>query len=138
MPKFLIIQTAFIGDGWGQRDHRNTDRGATLPYIVRRTTSGGMNAFISVFEGHVPASALVQKVQQIAVKNAASPVVALQIDTANSRDYVVLSQTSQALDIATLDGILKFDGTFAAISVQNKKEVFSLSDNTLALQPIQP
>lgn len=45
-------ERAFIGDGWGQRDWKNSDVGATLPYIVRRTEGPGVKTFFTVFEAH--------------------------------------------------------------------------------------
>lgn len=131
-------EVAFIGDGWGQRDHRNKDRGATLPYIVRRTENTGASAFVSLFEGHAPGNALVQNVKRLAVPEAIEGAVALQVDTAHSRDYVVLSATPQSMEIDTPDGALKFNGTFAAVSVQNGKITFSSNDQTVSLQPTQP
>jgi len=45
-------ESVSIGRGWGQRDHRNSDRGATLPYVLRqRRESSGSDSFVSVFEG---------------------------------------------------------------------------------------
>ncbi len=130
-------ETTFVGDGWGQRDHRNTDRGATLPYVVRRTEKAETSAFVSLFEGHVPGNAFVQNVQRLTVPGANAEVVALQIETAHSRDYVVVSALPQNLEISTPDGVLKMSGTFAAVSVQNGKVAFSSSDQTVSLQSIQ-
>jgi hypothetical protein len=55
-------ETAYIAQGWGQRDHRGSDVGVTIPYIVRRTTGEGRKRFVTVFEGHAPGDALVQSV----------------------------------------------------------------------------
>jgi hypothetical protein len=71
------------------------------------------------------------------VPGTSSGVVALQIETAHSRDYVVVSATPQNLEIGTPDGALKLNGTFVAVSVQNGKVAFSSSDQTVSLQPIQ-
>src|SRR5690606_1630802 len=30
-------ERVLLADGWGQRDHRGSDVGATLPYVIRRT-----------------------------------------------------------------------------------------------------
>ncbi|NOY80528.1 MAG: hypothetical protein GXP31_05935 [Kiritimatiellaeota bacterium] len=43
-------ETVFVGDGWGQRDYRNTDRGAVLPYFFRRREGRGrLDVFTAAF-----------------------------------------------------------------------------------------
>ena len=42
-------ETVTVGDGWGQRDHRNSDRGTTLPYILRARAGEQLDAFPTVF-----------------------------------------------------------------------------------------
>jgi hypothetical protein len=55
-------ETGTIATGWGQRDHRGSDLGATIPYIVRHTTGEGRKRFVTVFEAHAPGDPLVQSV----------------------------------------------------------------------------
>lgn len=127
-------ETASIGDGWGQRDSKNADRSATIPYIVRRTNSTGTSTFVSLFEGHVPGKSVVKTVQRLDVASSQFPVVALQIETPQSRDYVVVSQSAQPLQIKTPDGILKTGGTLAVVSVQNGKSTFVAGDQDASME----
>jgi hypothetical protein len=81
-------ETARIGDGWGQRDGYNTDRGRTIPYIVRRTKGGGPKRFVSVFEAHPPDEPFV-----VAVKRSTTwgGTVKLEVETRAGRDYIECS-----------------------------------------------
>ena len=78
-------ETAHIGDGWGQRDGYNRDRGRTIPYIVRRTKGGGAKRFVSVFEAHSP-----DKPYVLAVKRSSTwgGTVKLEVETRAGRDYI--------------------------------------------------
>jgi len=121
-------EEAYVGDGWGQRDSYNKDRGATLPYVIRRTQNGGLDTFVSLFEAHPTGKPLVQKIQQLAIAKTSIPAIALQIDTTESRDYVVLSRAPQSLQVQTPDGTVQCEGTLAVISVQKGKSTFTASD----------
>jgi len=110
-------ESAYIADGWGQRDSKNKDRGVTIPYIVRRTTGNDLHVQASIFEGHPTDTAFVQNVKQLEMKSPAAGAIVLQIDTRDSRDYVVLSHSPQSVAVTTPDGTLEMDGTFAAISI---------------------
>ncbi len=108
-------ETAWVADGWGQRDWKNTDVGATLPYIVRRTTGDGPKAFWSVFATHTTgAEPFVREV-------VARPDGSLAITTAIGTDYVGTHDTRMVLELpAGLAGgtPARFEGRFAAVSVQ--------------------
>lgn len=133
-------EKSYIGDGWGQRDSNNRDLGATIPYIVRRTKGEAIHAFATVFEGHAPDKAFVKRVQRLPVSDAASEAVALQIDTENSRDYVMISSVPQNLSVRTPDGLLECTGAmFAAVSVKEKALSFSEVDaGSVAFKPAAP
>ncbi|MBI5693459.1 MAG: heparinase II/III family protein [Verrucomicrobia bacterium] len=55
-------ERAYVADGWGQRDWKNSDLGATLPYIVRRTEGDAERRFVSVFEAHAGTEPFVRRV----------------------------------------------------------------------------
>ncbi|MFQ5810906.1 MAG: heparinase II/III family protein, partial [Armatimonadota bacterium] len=77
-------ETIVIGAGWGQRDHRNTDRGATLPYIIRRRTGGtGLDTFATVFAGGPKGSQLVRGVSLLPVPpgDAHADAIAIAVET---------------------------------------------------------
>lgn len=74
-------EVSYLADGWGQRDWRNTDLGATLPYLLRRTTGDGLKTFASVFEAHPGPTPFVRKVTRL------TPDV-LEIDTTLGTDTV--------------------------------------------------
>lgn len=56
-------EEVFIGKGWGQRDWKNTDVGAQIPYVVRRTRGKGRKKFMAVFEGYSGENPFVKSVR---------------------------------------------------------------------------
>lgn len=115
--------TSIIGDGWGQRDYRNADVGALLPYIVRQRSAGTQpTVYVTAFEGYAPGEALVRSVQQLPVPaTEAAQAVAVVVETASGRDYIVSCLTATPLTIATPDGPLTVNARFAAITIENGK-----------------
>jgi hypothetical protein len=112
--------TSLIGAGWGQRDFRNTDVGATLPYLVRRTAARSLpTVFASVFEGHAEGEALVTGVRLLPVpETAAGQAVAVAVDTEAGTDYAVSCLQAEPLRIETADGPLEVNGRFALVSLR--------------------
>lgn len=122
-------ESAYLGDGWGQRDSTNKDIGTTVPYIIRRARGDKLQAFISVFEGHAPDRAFVRNVTRLAVPDTEHPVVALRIETTDSTDYVLVSSRPQNISVPTPDGELVAKGTLlAVVSVQKGRARFVESD----------
>jgi len=108
-------ERAFVADGWGQRDWKNSDLGATIPYIVRRCEGDGVKTFISVFEGH-EGKPFVRGVRLLDPTG-----VALVIETELGSDYVM-----SALDTGQLAvGTSQITGHFAVASVQAGKLVWT-------------
>jgi hypothetical protein len=122
-------ETSLLGDGWGQRDSKNKDRGVTIPYIVRRATGTGLHTFVSVFEGHAPDDAYIQKISPLVVQGDSNGVIALQIDTTDSHDYIVISQTRHTLSVNTPDGIIRCSGQLAVLSMRDGKSTFANVDS---------
>jgi hypothetical protein len=106
-----------VGDGWGQRDHRNTDRGATLPYVVRRRVgAGGVDAFVTVFEGSTSGQRLAKGVRLVPLREADHPnAVAVEIETAEGTDVVVSMLEPKPITVPFSGGSADTDGRFAAI-----------------------
>ncbi|MES2692716.1 MAG: heparinase II/III family protein [Verrucomicrobiota bacterium] len=104
-------EQAFVTEGWGQRDWRNSDLGATLPYIVRRTTGEGLKTFASVFEGHSGSEPFVRNVTR------RSPDV-VEIETALGLDTV----TSHVVDTPT-----STSPRLRVISTRNGKSAWEFS-----------
>ncbi|MBI5820609.1 MAG: heparinase II/III family protein [Verrucomicrobia bacterium] len=118
-------ERAFVADGWGQRDWKNTDIGATIPYIVRRCEGDGVKTFISVFEGHEGAEAFVRGVKLI------DPAGVLVIETALGTDYVMSMPDSGTLTVrATKEK--RITGHFAVAAVQNGKLAWTFVETTKA------
>jgi hypothetical protein len=84
-------ERAYIGNGWGQRDSYNRDRGVTLPYIVRRTKGWGTKRFASVFAAHVPGESFIRSVQRTDTFGGGG--VKLEVETRLGRDYIECSRT---------------------------------------------
>jgi len=95
-------EVAYVGDGWGQRDPFNADRGATLPYLVRRTEGSSMKIFTSVLESHPSDAPFVKNVRRVR----RSGGIALDVETTLGTDYIestdaglrVTSQTGRAIN----------------------------------------
>lgn len=111
-------ERAFVADGWGQRDWKNSDRGATLPYIVRRTEGEGLKTFITVFEGYEGSEPFVRGVKWI------EETGVLMIETAVGTDHVMSRSDSGTLTLAASAGD-KLTGRFAVASVQNGRVAWS-------------
>ena len=118
-------ETSAVADGWGQRDSKNKDRGVTIPYIVRRSSGADLHSFVSVFEGYSTGKSYVQKVSRLPIQGNPAGVVALQIDTNDSRDYVIASQKGDPIFVSTPDGMIEYNGSLAVLSMQNGKSTFA-------------
>ena len=104
-------ERVFVADGWGQRDWKNSDLGATLPYVVRRAEGDGLKLFVSVFEGVTGGKPFVRSVVQC------SPGV-LAIETALGTDYVRSEPVGGAHTLPAIAGGRILRGPFAVASVQ--------------------
>lgn len=114
-------ERAFLGDGWGQRDWKNTDVGATLPYVVRRTTGPELKTFITVFEGVARGKPFVRSVAQ------AAPGV-LAIETALGIDYVLSNPAGGDFSLPAGAGVPAMRGRFAVASTQDGKVAWQFAE----------
>jgi hypothetical protein len=110
-----------VGDGWGQRDYRNSDVGATLPYIVRRSPgSNGPTVFVTAFEGYVPGQALVKSIRALPVSDGdRANTVAVEVQTQTGTDFLVSSLEARSVRLDLPVGTLETDGRFAVVSLEN-------------------
>jgi hypothetical protein len=113
-------QASLVGDGWGQRDYRNSDVGAKLPYFLRRASAGpSPTVFATVFEGFASGQAIVKGMRYLPVPEAeAANVVALAVETDRGMDYLVSCLQARPLQVDTPEGPLEINGRFTALSVQ--------------------
>jgi hypothetical protein len=114
-------ERAWVADGWGQRDWRNSDVGATLPYIVRRTEGAAPRLFVSVFEGVTAGRAFVRSVAWRA------PGV-LVIETALGTDTVTSDPAGGTQALAAGAGGRDLTGRFAVASVQAGRVVWTFTE----------
>ena len=114
-------ERAWLADGWGQRDWKNSDIGTTLPYIVRRTEGTGLKIFASVFEGYAGGTSFVRSVVQ------RSPGV-LVIETALGTDLVMSDPAGGALSLPGEVGGRTVRGRFAVASVQAGKIAWTFTE----------
>jgi hypothetical protein len=120
-------ERSLVGDGWGQRDYRNSDVGAVLPYFVREKANGQQpSVFATVFEGAAPGKEVARGLRRLAVpKELAADVVAVAVDTPAGTDYFISSLRPVEVSIETPQGKLVVNGRFGAVSVRGKKAVAS-------------
>ena len=111
----------FVADGWGQRDWKNSDIHATIPYFVRRCRGVGKKTFISVFEGYQTNQSFVRGVRVID----ATGIV--EVETAIGTDYVMSLQGSGAFEIEGGKNAKKLSGHFAATSRSKNKTIWHYS-----------
>lgn len=112
-------EKVFIADGWGQRDWKNSDIGATIPYIVRRCEGEGEKTFKSVFEGYENDEPFVRNIKLIDKKGI------VEVETIIGTDYIVSMPGSGVLKIGKGKNSISLSGHFAAASVQNQRVVWS-------------
>lgn len=112
---------SMIGYGWGQRDYRNSDVGAVLPYLIRRHANGPQpTVYVTTFEGHAADAEIVRSVKALPVPaDQQANVVAVMVETATGRDYFVSCLEPAPLSLTTHDGVLQVEGRFAAVSVRD-------------------
>lgn len=121
----------FVGDGWGQRDFKNSDLGATLPYIVRRTQGPEAKVFTAVFEGHAPGKALVKSVRRLEVAGAEG-VAGLVVETTDGTDVILSAPEGAAVKAKAPDGALETSAPLTVVGLQNKKLVWAFTSNGAA------
>lgn len=59
---FVEEEQFAIADDWGQRDYKNTDRGVTLPYIIRKRGGAKTDSFVTCFNSYFNGERLVNDV----------------------------------------------------------------------------
>ncbi len=118
-------ERAFVADGWGQRDWKNSDVGATVPYIVRRTEGPELKTFVSVFEGVVGGRNIVKGVKQLA------PGI-LAIETEFGTDHVMSDLKSGTLAVAGATAEPTLSGRFAVASIQQGKLAWTFVEPSAA------
>ncbi len=113
-------ERVLLADGWGQRDWKNSDIGATIPYVVRRCEGGGLRTFISVFEGREGGAPLVRSVKLL------EPSAVLLIETSLGRDYVMSRLETGTLEVSVATGKNRTTAHFAVVAVQDNKVAWTL------------
>jgi hypothetical protein len=114
--------TTQIGDGWGQRDFRNTDLGATLPYIVRVHPATTPSVYVTAFEGYQEGREMVRGVQRLPVpEGEADNTVAVAVTTDAGTDLHVSCLEAKPLSLRTPAGLLEVNGRYAVVSVRGGK-----------------
>jgi hypothetical protein len=108
-------ETSFIADGWGQRDFKNTDVGAKIPYVVRRCTGRAERTFASVFEGHPSGHAVVKNVRRLSARDAQ----VVWVETPDGADCIISS--SAGGDYETPAGTVHAPGPVTVVSFRDKR-----------------
>lgn len=118
-------ETAMVGDGWGQRDHRNSDRGATLPYVVRRRMGdGALDVFTGVFAGWADGEAPMRGVTRLELPDGAPEgAVALAVATSAGTDVIVSMLEPAPIAVQTPAGELATDARVAVVQTADGEAV---------------
>ncbi|OGG54659.1 MAG: hypothetical protein A3F84_13850 [Candidatus Handelsmanbacteria bacterium RIFCSPLOWO2_12_FULL_64_10] len=114
-------ESVFVGNGWGQRDHRNTDVGATLPYVVRRLEGAKRNdVFAAAFVGSRGRQTLLKAIRVLPLPaDAPEGAVAIAVRTAHGVDIVISTLDPAAITVPTDVGDVSTDGRLAAILTED-------------------
>lgn len=113
-------ESVFVGNGWGQRDHRNTDVGAKLPYVIRRIEGNPQNnAFVSAFVGSQGKQTLVKSIQVLPV-DASDEVVAVAVQTSQGTDIIISQLNPTDVTRSTEHGNITTNGRIAVIQTAGK------------------
>jgi hypothetical protein len=125
-------ETVTVGDGWGQRDHRGTDRGVTLPYVLRAREGAGHDAFVSVFAGGPASHPLVRGVRCPPLpSDGPADAVMVEVQTALGTDLILSMVTPRLIRIPTSMGELAADGRVAvALGATGEPESAALIGGT--------
>ncbi|MEW6356635.1 MAG: heparinase II/III family protein [Planctomycetota bacterium] len=130
-------EVVYVGDGWGQRDYRNTDLGVTIPYIIRRHEVGQrISVFGTVYEAHEPDKALVESVLRLSVPSEqADSAVSVAVKTRLGTDIIISQLQPTNIDLETPVGKVRTDAAAAVLSMREGKPAFSAlaGGKTLAL-----
>ena len=122
-------ERSLVGDGWGQRDYRNSDVGAVLPYFVRERANGAAPSAVCYGlrgRGGGGRGAVARGLRRLAVPEAlAADVVAVAVDTAGGTDTFVSCLRPVEVKLETPQGALVVNGRFGAVSVRGGKVVAS-------------
>ena len=109
-------ETVIVGEGWGQRNPHNKDRGATLPYIVRRVTDRDEVVFVTVYTWGAQGNRFVRGIRQLPLpEGAPSDSVAVAIETAAGVDVVISQTESHRLAFGTPAGRIQTDARCAVL-----------------------
>ena len=114
-------ETAYIADGWGQRDHKGSDEGVTIPYLVRRTTGDGPRVFAAVYEGFEGTNTLLSRPRPLALTPDAA---ILTVETHRGTDVIALNRDNGTISIPTDAGEVSSDKPLTVVSIQNGKIVW--------------
>ena len=105
-------EQVFIADGWGQRDWKNADAGATIPYVVRRCEGQGEKLFISVFEGYTGHEPFVRNVKIIDERGV------VEVETILGKDLIMSMAAAGTFRQRIGKRLINLAGHFAATSLQ--------------------
>ncbi|MBT3603055.1 MAG: hypothetical protein HN521_08305 [Candidatus Latescibacteria bacterium] len=113
-------ESVFVGNGWGQRDHRNTDVGAKLPYVIRRVESDPQNnAFVSAFVGSQGEQSLIKSIQVLPTSSS-DDAVAISVQTSQGTDIIISQLNPTDITRSTDQGDISTDGKIAVIQTGGK------------------
>jgi len=113
-------ETVYVADGWGQRDWKNSDIGATIPYFVRRRMGEGEKLFISVFEGYEGSEPFIRNMRKLDYESI------IEVETVLGRDYIMSAGNTGILDIRSGGRRIKLSGHIVVASLQNKKMIWNV------------
>jgi len=119
-----VGEQVFIGEGWGQRDWKNSDRGATLPYVMRRLTGDEPSVFISVFEGSKSGEECVRSVRSLKVAgDLATLPVAVEVQQDGLVDVFFSAVGASPALVETSAGRLAVKGLAAHVTLRDGQAV---------------
>ena len=104
-------EEVLVADGWGQRDWKNSDVGAEIPYVVRRYRGDGLKTFISVVEGYGDGHSFVRSVRMLEQGGI------IAVETEDGVDYIASSFGDGKGDLSYGSGNRAMRGRFAVVSV---------------------
>ena len=83
-----LNEWVYYESGWGQRDYKNADKGATLPYFYIQRRSNELTTFVCVYEGYYNKQGIVREVE---LDDHGSGNIGLRIKTVNGDDHILSS-----------------------------------------------
>ena len=83
-----LNEWVYYENGWGQRDYKDADKGATLPYFYIQRKSKDLTTFVCVYEGYYLGQGRIQGVE---LYDQGAGNIGIRVSTKDGNDHILSS-----------------------------------------------